>query len=103
MSYGPVAATRRMVDGTMQVLARAAPLVWSVLGDGASQDGYRRNAELRRLGYPELVAVLAEKHPMRPGLTARRARDVLLVLTGAQLYWQCTRDLNWPPPNWPTG
>ncbi|HET6295375.1 MAG TPA: hypothetical protein VFG33_18460 [Kribbella sp.] len=41
---------------------------------------------MRRFGYAELVSVLAEKHPLSPGLTPVKARDVLLVLTGPQLF-----------------
>jgi hypothetical protein len=43
---------------------------------------YEHNEQLRRFGYVELVDVLADKHPLRPGLTRTKARDVLLVLTG---------------------
>jgi len=32
---------------------------------------------------------------LRPGLTTHRARDVLLVLTGPQLFVQFTRELDW--------
>jgi AcrR family transcriptional regulator len=75
-------AVTRFVTGTMELLARAAPLVWSVLGDEGAREGYEYNEQLRRFGYAELVSVLAEKHPLRPGLTPLDARDVLLVLTG---------------------
>lgn len=86
---------RRFAEGTMDVLARAAPLVWSVLGDDTARAGYEYNEGLRRVGYVELVAVLAAKHPLRAGRTPTRARDVLLVLTGPQLFVQYTRDLGW--------
>ena len=39
--------------------------------------------------------MLTDKHPLRPELTPIRARDVLLVLTGPQLFVQYTRDLGW--------
>jgi AcrR family transcriptional regulator len=88
-------AVTRFVDGTLELLARAAPLVWSVLADEGARDSYGQHEQLRRLGYIELVSVLAEKHPLRPGLTPLRARDVLLVLTGPQLFVQYTHDLDW--------
>jgi hypothetical protein len=91
---GPEAITR-FVAGTLQLLARAAPLVWSVLGDEGAREGYEHNEQLRRFGYAELVTVLAEKHPLRPGLTPLGARDILLVLTGPQLFVRYTRDLGW--------
>jgi AcrR family transcriptional regulator len=93
--YDIAAAVARLVDGTLELLGRAAPLVWSVLGDEDARAGYEHNELLRRLGYTELVAVLTYKHPLRPELTSTRARDVLLVLTGPQLFVQLTQDLGW--------
>jgi AcrR family transcriptional regulator len=93
--YGIEEAVRRFVDGTIELLARAAPLVWTVLGDDTAHAGYDHNEQLRRFGYAELVTVLTQKHPLRAGLTPLRARDVLLVLTGPQLFVQYIRDLHW--------
>jgi AcrR family transcriptional regulator len=88
-------AVTGLVDGTLQLLSRAAPLVWSVLGDEAARDRFEYNEQLRRFGYAELVAVLSGKHPLRDSLDPTRARDIMLVLTGPQLYVQYTRDLGW--------
>jgi hypothetical protein len=88
-------AVRALVDGTVELLQRAAPLVWAVLGDPTAREGYDYNEGLRRTGNEQLVRMLAAKHPLRDGLSATRARDVLLVLTGPQLYAQLTRDLGW--------
>ncbi len=41
------------------------------------------------------MAVLSAKHALRADLSAGRARDILLVLTGPQLYAQFARDLAW--------
>ena len=89
------ASVRRFVHGTLELLARAAPLVWTVLGDETAREAYEHNEQLRRFGYTDLVAVLADKHPLRIGLTPTRARDLLLVLTGPQLFVQFSRDLGW--------
>jgi AcrR family transcriptional regulator len=86
---------RRFIDGTFELLARAAPLVWTVLGDESARAAYEHNEELRRVGYTHLVPVLVDKHPLRSGLTPTRARDLLLVLTGPQVFVQYTRDLGW--------
>jgi AcrR family transcriptional regulator len=99
-------SVRRFVDGTVELLARAAPLVWAVLGDETAREGYQHNERLRRLGYTELVSALTQKQPLRAGLTATRARDVLLVLTGPQVFVQYTRDLAWSQDefaDWATG
>lgn len=93
--YAIEAAVRRFVDGTIELLRRAAPLVWTVLGDETAHARYEHNEELRRFGYAQLVSVLTAKHPLRAGLTPHRARDVLLVLTGPQLFVQYIRDLDW--------
>ncbi len=90
-----VTGVRALVDGTVELLARAAPLVWAVLGDPTAREGYAHNEGLRRGGYEQLVRILSAKHPLRGGLTPTRARDVLLVLTGPQLYTQLTDDLGW--------
>jgi AcrR family transcriptional regulator len=90
-------AVSRFVAGTLQLLARAAPLVWSVLGDEGARERYEHNEQLRRLGYNNLVEVLTGKHPLRPNLSPVQARDILLVLTGPQTYVQYTRDLGWDP------
>ena len=60
-------------------------LHWSRKG-GRGAGRYEHNEQTRRFGYAELASVLAEKHPLRPGLTPVKARDVLLVLTGPQLF-----------------
>lgn len=93
--YDITEAIGRLVTGTVELLERAAPLVWSVLGDEAARQSYERNEHLRHLGYAELVSALTEKHPLRPGLTPLKARDILLVLTGPQLFVQYTRQLGW--------
>ncbi len=93
--YGIEDAVRRFIDGTVDLLDRAAPLVWTVLGDETAREGYEHNEQLRRIGYADLVSVLTGKHPLRAGLTPLRARDLLLVLTGPQLFVQYTRDLGW--------
>jgi AcrR family transcriptional regulator len=93
--YDITAAVARLVDGTIELLGRAAPLVWSVLGDDGARARYEHNEQLRRFGYTELVGVLTQKHPLRTDLTSTQARDILLVLTGPQLFVQYTRDLGW--------
>lgn len=93
--HGIQESVRRLAGGTAELLTRAGPLVWMVLGDETAREGYEHNERLRRLGYAELISVLADKHPLRAGLTRTRARDVLLVLTSPQLFVQYTRELGW--------
>jgi len=79
----------------MDLLVRAAPLVWMVLGDETAREGYEFNEGMRRDGYEVLVRTLTSKHSLRPEINPERARDVLLLLTGPQLYAQLARDLKW--------
>ena len=100
------AAVRALVEGTVTLLERAAPLVATVLGDPTARAAYDANEALRRDGNDHLVEVLTAKHPLRAGLSPTVARDVLLVLTGPQIYTQLTRDLGWSPAqvgDWMTG
>lgn len=90
-----VPALRALVEGTLEVVARAAPLVWAVLGDDTAREGYEHNERLRRDGNETIVQILTEKHALLPGLAPDRARDVLLVLTGPALYSHLTRDMGW--------
>lgn len=92
-----VAAVSALVEGTAELLERAAPLVWAVLGEPTAREAYDHNERLRRDGDEHLVRTLADKHPLRDGLSSITARDILLVLTGPQLYSQLTRDLGWTP------
>jgi hypothetical protein len=78
--HGIEESVRRFASGTAEMLTRAAPLVWMVLGDETALQGYEHHERLRRLDYAELIPVLTGKHPLRAGLT--RTRDFLLVLTG---------------------
>ncbi|HEX6198583.1 MAG TPA: TetR/AcrR family transcriptional regulator [Jiangellaceae bacterium] len=88
-------AVRLLVEGTAELLERAAPLVRTVLGDETARDSYDFNEGLRRDGNEVLIRILTGKHPLRPGLTMDRARDILLLLTGPQVYVQLTRDMKW--------
>ncbi len=90
-----VPAVRTLVSGSMDLLVRASPLVWMVLGDETAREGYEFNEGLRRDGYEVLVRTLTAKHALRPEITPHHARDVLLLLTGPQLYAQLARDLKW--------
>lgn len=90
-----VAAVRILVTGSMELLVRAAPLVWTVLGDETARQGYQFNEGLRRDGTEILIETLSAKHPLAEGMTPERARDVYMLLTGPQIYAQLARDLKW--------
>jgi AcrR family transcriptional regulator len=88
-------AVAQIVDGNVEVLQRAAPLVWAVHGDEDARATYEFNERLRMEGYARLVAFLARKHPLRPGLSRPKARDLMLTLLGPHVFILLTRELGW--------
>jgi AcrR family transcriptional regulator len=88
-------AVAQIVDGTVEVFERAAPLVWAVHGDEDARATYEFNEQLRREGYERIVAFLARKHPLRRGLTRPKARDLMLTLLGPHVFVLLTRQLGW--------
>jgi AcrR family transcriptional regulator len=88
-------AVAQVIDGTVEVFERAAPLVWAVHGDEDARATYEFNEQLRREGYERIVAFLARKHPLRRGLTRPKARDLMLTLLGPHVFVLLTRELGW--------
>ena len=88
-------AVTHIVDGTVEVFQRAAPLVWAVHGDEDARTTYEFNEQLRTEGYGRIVASLSRKHPLRPGLTQPKARDLMLTLLGPHVFVLLTRELGW--------
>jgi hypothetical protein len=88
-------AVTHIVDGSVVVFERAAPLVWAVHGDEDARPTYEFNENLRRDGYAQLIAILVRKQRLRRGLTRRRARDIMLTLLGPHVYFLFTAELGW--------
>jgi AcrR family transcriptional regulator len=95
-----VKALRMIVGGTLNVFARAAPLVWAVHGDDHARTTYEFNEQLRIDGYTAMVTFLARKRPLRMHLTERRARDILLTILGPHVYVLFTHQLAWSPEDY---
>lgn len=99
-------AVQLIVQGTLKVFARAAPLVWAVHSDPDAADAYRYNEDLRASGYLLLVDLLAEKAPLSAGLDTRRARDIMLTLLSPATYMLLTAEGSWTATEygqWVTG
>ena len=88
-------AIAALVDGTVDILVRAAPLVWAVHSDPDSQESYLFNERLCLDGNTAIVNILADRAALRPGLTASRARDLLMALTGPHLFMVLTSESGW--------
>ena len=88
-------AVERLVEGTLPILERAAPLVWVVRADEDARATYEHNETLRRDGNEILVQRLAQKHPLRPGLSLNQARDILLAFTGPHQHQLFITEFGW--------
>jgi AcrR family transcriptional regulator len=97
-----VSAVVHIVDGTVVLFERAAPLVWAVHGDEDARPAYEFNENLRRDGYGQLVDMLAKKHRLRRGLMPRTARDILLTLLGPHVFFVFTTELGWSTQQYAT-
>jgi AcrR family transcriptional regulator len=92
-------ALRVFLDASMDIFERAAPLVL-VQSAAAASDRQVQNArdlaERRRVeGYGFLVEKLIERGPLRPGVSQRRACDVLLTILSAETHQQLRARRGW--------
>lgn len=97
------AALGILVDAVGAVLARTAPLddyVKSASYDPEPARIRAYNERLRRDAWSRFVAHLSDKAPLRPGLTAQRATDILLMLMGPASYQTLVGDYAWTPQQW---
>lgn len=93
-------AVTHLVDGTLPILQRAAPLVWVIRSDEEARQVYEHNEQLRRDGNTILLSSLAAKSPLRPELDPLQARDILLSLTGPQQFQLLIAEYGWPIERW---
>lgn len=89
-------AVQRLVDGTLPILERAAPLVWTIRSDEDARATYEHNETLRRAGNEILVQRLVQKHSLRPGLSMAHACDILLAFTGPHQHELFIKEFHWP-------
>jgi hypothetical protein len=61
---------------------------------------YQRSEKLRREGMTQLIDDLAKKTPLVPGMTRRRAADLIHFLTGPESYRALVLDAGWSPTGW---
>jgi len=98
------AAVRAVVEGAGEIVRRVAPLDLAVRTAAASDpDATRflaRNEQMRVDGYREMIDFLRRKSPLRAGLTAERATDVLLLLVSPPAYRALVADRGWSHAEW---
>ncbi|WP_203337786.1 TetR/AcrR family transcriptional regulator [Nocardioides limicola] len=85
---------RAFVAGNAEILARVATtdeVAKAALHEPEVASVVERSEDLRRLGYGQVVATLAERFSLRSGLDAETATDLLLMYAGSATYLTLTR------------
>jgi AcrR family transcriptional regulator len=95
-------AVQGIVIGTATILARVAPMVpaYHAVAHEPAGQLWHRSEDLRLQGMLDLVGVLSRKAPIRPGLTRKRAADILFVLLGPDLYRTIVIERGWTTEEW---
>jgi AcrR family transcriptional regulator len=97
----PDAATAlgHFVRGAGPLFERASTISEILRGAALTDDEVRRTHEfhenLRRTGFREVVERVAEKAPLRTGLTVDTATDILLTVYGDTTYFIMTKERGW--------
>lgn len=95
----PAASLRHFVRGAADVFERAAAISVVLAAAALTDDELRvrndQHEELRRTGFREVVAGLAAKGPLRPGLDVDSATDVLLTVFGDSTYHAFRTEHGW--------
>lgn len=96
----PVAAIRHFVRGAAAPLFQRASglgevLRGAALTDDEVRDIHAHHEHLRATGFREVVDVVANKAPLRDGLTIDTATDILLVTVSDAAYVQPTQERGW--------
>jgi AcrR family transcriptional regulator len=94
----------KVVAGVAILNARIAPTlpIFATLAQEPAGEIYRHSRQLRRDGMDELITVLRAKSPLRQGMTARRAADLLDFLMGPESYAELVLRAKWPRRHWIT-
>jgi hypothetical protein len=97
-------ALRHFVAGVGEITRRVAPLslVAQVAADG-DPDTARVMAFHERWrvdGYQEVVKLISDKAPLRPGLSVERATDLLLLHLGPDVYRFLVEGRGWSHDEW---
>ncbi len=95
-------ALRKNVEGIATIFARMAPMLpvyYAVTQDPAGAL-FQESESLRRDDMRKLVDALAQKTPLAPGMTRRRAADLLFFLAGPECYRTLVLGAGWSSQAW---
>jgi AcrR family transcriptional regulator len=97
-------ALQHLVTGVGEIMRRVTPLylVARVAADGDPDTArvLASGADLRAIGYREVIELLRAKVELRPGLTLEHATDVLLLFVGMDAYHALVEDRGWSHKEW---
>ena len=102
----PAAVIRIWTRESGVILERVAPVLLAVRdaagGDAEMAAQWQVNSEQRRVAHGTFVAILADNHALRAGLTRHRATDIAVALLSPELFLTLTRESGWSLPQWQT-
>ena len=92
-------ALRIFIRGAAPLFARASAVSEILRGAALTDEEVRvthhRHESLRADAFGQVVRILAEKGPLRAGLTIDTATDILLTIFGDSTYHQLTTERSW--------
>ena len=93
------AAIGMVVDNTMPIFARVAPLARALRsGDPEVAALWQRSEQLRHDGYRKMVQALARKAEL--GVKLDEGVDIVFMLLSPDLYWMAVGERGWTPARW---
>jgi len=97
-------ALQHLVSGVGDITRRLTPLYTvasgSAVGDPEVAAVVERHEKWRVEGYRDMVEVLRAKAPLRAGLSAERANELLLLYVGMDVYHFLVEVTGWPHDEW---
>lgn len=94
-----VTALGHFIRGAGPLFERASTISEILRGAALTDDEVRRTHEfhedLRRTGFREVMVRVAEKAPLRSGLTVDTATDIMLTVYGDTTYFIMTKERGW--------
>jgi AcrR family transcriptional regulator len=92
-------AIELFVDGTVEILVRAASLnrVAQAAADTDPEvlEVFNHHERLRAIGYRRFVDTLSARANLKPGLAPEEATDILLTLDGPNMFLDLTQGRGW--------
>lgn len=92
-------ALRHFVRGAAPLFQRASTISEILRGAALTDDElrttYEHHERLRAEGFGQVIALLAEKGPLKGRLTAETATDALLTVMSDATYFSLTRERGW--------